>query len=275
MDELDELISLTKDTAKHEADLEWLRAGNTETTNAMKHESSHIWYTQNKILKIKTILKLFLEENQYKSIENDLLSIGISERNRLEEEKELKFRPLHTYIDHTAIRNLSDVIIPPDVAMVLSWGRRFAFPHNIDDKNRPQYLAELECTIDNTVPFLTKDHVTAKTRAEIDKNSKYQYDDNIHWLNYLNYRTKRFFELHKNIRAIDSDKGATTVIIEIEKYNELVLNFLDNKTFSLICEDSPLQKLIKIETHFILALKNNPKTKDLAINYQPNTLNLA
>lgn len=70
-------------------------------------------------------------------------------------------------------------------------------------------------------------------------------------------------------------RGIITVIFEIEKYNELVLNFLDNKTFSLICEDSPLQKLIKIETHFILALKNNPKTKDLAINYQPNTLNLA
>lgn len=136
-------------------------------------------------------------------------------------------------------------------------------------------MAELEFTLDNAIPLLTKDFVARQLRAEVENLASHQYDPKIQWLNFLKHRISKFIKLNKNIRIIDADKGGCTIILNMSDYDEKMEDFLNNKKYFEPIDIDPLENMKNMEIYFINKLKENTKVSKLIGIYEPNTLTIA
>lgn len=140
-------------------------------------------------------------------------------------------RPIEARLDDKAFVNLTNISIPEDIAMGLSFGPKFCFPtiNNLDSNIRfiDYYIEHLELS------FPIETHLEAYKQLSIEMNRENRSIKNTRdtWLNFLNYRIKRFKRLNPELCITNSDKGKHTVIMlnseYTDKMNKLVLSTND------------------------------------------------
>lgn len=275
-EEISQTINHTKELAHLEAKLNWIKCVDKNlNSNSYKQINRMISTRVNAINKLKTTLQHFLSEDTFTKLEVNLERIFDRTLNQHEVEIELQHRPPHVLFDQTAVFNHTNISVPQDILMAISWGKKFIFPYDPSSKNIHYFLAELEYTLDNAIPIAAKNFVARELKQEIQKMMAYQHDPKIQWLNFLKYRVLKFLDKNQNTKIIDSDKGACTMIIDIDDYNFKVTQFIKNTESIIPLEHNPTQKAIATEQHYINILRNNAKTAHLIHTYEPNTITTA
>lgn len=153
----------------------------------------------------------------------------------LETTIEMKLRPPNISLDPTAIINLTDVGIPNDIQMALSWGPRFVFPNNNFDLL--DIIPDIDAIVTNRLPDLKQDQARKLSSIRISKfNEEGGYVNTVEsWLNFLAQRSTDFFKHNSHLIVVNSDKGKHTVIMLKRAYEQKVEDLLsDTNTYRIV-----------------------------------------
>lgn len=210
---------------------------------------------------------LFILKNQA----NDIMNAS---QNKMEIDIEKRHRPIHIIYDDKAFINRTEHLIPDDVALALSWGPKFTFPFLVDQHNIDKYMAQLDYTIEKTVPIAAQDLVYKEITGHLASDDQIIYDEQLKWLLFLNYRTQSFLKKHPDIIPALADKGKVVVLISVEEYRRKTFEHLDDQLHYEKIDSDPLVSLVRSEKEIIGFLKNNKATRDLVGPYQENCMGL-
>lgn len=203
-----------------------------------------------------------LEETQRRSKERDI---------------EREYRPSDIVFNKEALYNLTDVDIPEDVQIGLSFGHKFLFPYACTDKNMCEILAQLDLTIEQSIPDLKQLCATLEICNILRKQSRIQNDKNKAWLSFIHLKTKDFLFQNENLFATRSDKGGHMVVLSLEQYNERLTKMLEDNSYEPVQTD-PLERLVEKESQFIYKFREdkiiNKLVEHLSL-YEPRTLLLS
>lgn len=154
-----------------------------------------------------------------KSIFDKFVQDTINEAQELEEIAiERSYRPTHTVFDQKAIINLTDISIPGDISLVLSFGPKFCFPPKNNLLNTVEFLDDFCFHLDYDFPIET--HLETYKQLSIEFNHQYGKSRKTReiWLDFLHYRLNNFLRNHPNLLITRSDKGKHTVLLSKEMY---------------------------------------------------------
>lgn len=223
--DLTRISFLTYKYGRHRADfvlrnvIGGIFGGGGKADYSLAHELDRINKYKNGLLKLyperAEQIEKFVDEN-----------IALSQEAR-ESQIEKDFRPVHARIDHDAVVNLTKLVIPEDILLVLGFGPKFCFPPENDLRGTISFLDDFCGHLESNFPIET--HFEAYKQLSIEMNianSKSKHTREV-WLDILNYRITSFRISHPEICITRSDKGKHTVLIYrdeyIEKMNKLVL----------------------------------------------------
>lgn len=192
---------------------------------------------------------------------------------------EMEYRPSDSHFNKKALINMTDLNIPDDIQICLSFGYKFLSPYSCNDKNMHSILAQLDQCIDEAIPNLKVLEASIDIYRILSPRSSVQHDDNKNWLAFISHRTKAFFKTNSHVFATKSDKGGHTVVISIPDYESKIHALIDNGGYSLMDHD-PLQGLVDEEKGilkilFDLKKKFKWELEGLPKLFEPNTLLLA
>lgn len=256
------------------AELNWLLCmdidGKLNSTKAIFEQIKFGRSTINRKISLLDNVCSEFQLNAFKAFAHDLMNDRIE---TCEQQKELIHRPHGLQFDSKAVINLTNVVIPLDILVGLSFGHKFMYPFNFNSRNKEKFLALLECTIDKAVSPVLQDMAAKELYITLKKHDTSVQCPTNKWLNFIKLRTDRFFSNNNNLAAIRSDKGNHTVVIHTDDYKNKILHHLNDPAYKKLCEN-PLAKLIATETRLIATLNQKPDTKRLVRAFQPNTLSL-
>lgn len=215
------------------------------TINAMEH----IELTTTRMKKALNYVKLFVTEPEFTELKTEVREFEWKSKYDMETIIEGKLRPPNVRLDETAIVNCTNKNIPDDMKMVVSWGKKFAFPTDIIDSIG--LITELDTLIENKIPTLMREEAKKLSSIMINEHGKRRCtSDRKTWLNFLGNRAVDFFRKHTNMIIIQSDKGKHSVIMEREQYELKVRMLLsDVNTYERI--DTSKEALIKRNDEFV------------------------
>lgn len=270
--------------------MSWIRCrdinGTSGNYKSLQDEKTTL---NNNINKLLVNLDLIISDEDYKTLIEECNSFTYTAKIQREISIEKDNRPSNTIYDlnkkkieygpmnynKKALINRTQCIIPEDISIALSFGWKFLFPFNTTDQNMHEILAQLDQCIEESIPVECWMEASKLITNQLLKRDSFQEDPNIQWLSFINKRTSEFLEKHDDILVTRSDKGGHTVIIDVQSYDEAVLQMLSGDEYELMNEN-PLEFLRDREKKLMNILKNNYKCKKfskLIHSYQPNILN--
>lgn len=144
---------------------------------------------------------------------------------------EAEFRPVNATLDERSFINLTDVTIPFDIKLALSFGPKFCFPTRNDLESLIRFLDDFCSHLEINFPIETHFEAYKQVSIELSRENKREILTREVWLNFLNYRVKNFKFNNPELLITRSDKGKHTVLIKkkeyIAKMNEMVINTSD------------------------------------------------
>lgn len=174
--------------------------------------------------------------------------------------KLMKNQRIFVDTDEKMFKNLTDIEVPYETTILLSFGSKFALPTKTRDIPLIKILSEVE----NILAKLHEDKVVEQ-RGKItnmitnflkkpQKLSKVEKT-----LSYYQKVTKKFLKDHKNIVITKSDKGGTTVVMFKSDYQQKMMDLLqDESTYERIFID-PTSAVNKEVKSIINKLERNQK----------------
>lgn len=271
---VDIIIQHMKLGALH-AEINWLKCSDlNNTSKAFKNLKRRVNFINTTISKKFKNLDVFLNNTEIQELRNFCKSSQDEYLEKHEIHFEISNRPPNLFFDKTAIINITNEQIPEDILMGLSFGNKFIYPFNINGDNMKRILALMEYTIEGCVPPALQEHATKEVYGTLKNIKDRIFDPKTIWLNFVKHRTQNFFNQHKELAAIKSDKGNHTVIITIDEYKQKMYEHLQNDVYSPIIKD-PINKLVKEESELLAILNTNTKIAPICKALEPETLNLA
>lgn len=244
------------------------------TSNDLKKIGKRINLINLKMRKMEEDFRVYLEEDDIIGFRTKGDLYAASEQESEEIRMEAYYRPAHVVYDTKAFTNLTKYLIPSDVALALSWGPKFTFPYILNKNNIHKYLAQLECTIENTVPIAVFDLVGREIAQHLIKLDEVIHSTDIQWLLFVGYRLEKFLKEHNDAKPILADKGKITVLIYLKDYEQMIHEHLSNELHYCIVDSNPLAELVKGEGRLIQTLKDNEFTAHLINCYQDKCMEL-
>lgn len=273
-----EILAKFKALGAIRAELIWIECGDGDRiTRAYKNLKSKADTLKSHIDKLLKMLELSFEETAFAAF-RDECELELTESQELHEsEIEYKNRPHGLTYNTKALMNKTKYKIPVDIQVALSFGWKFNFPYTTKMDNMHKVLAQLDQCISESIPEGAQFEAFSETARILNKRNKIEHDSNKKWLKFIGHRTEAFFKEHDDCFPTRSDKGAHTVVIYNEQYDEEVKKMLnDSTTYAKMDENvNPLRELIENELELINVLKKNKKTEALIPGIQPNCLHLA
>lgn len=260
------------------AELMWIECGDGDhITKTHKLRNNKMELLKRHTDKLLKRMELSFDEISFAEFTKECENEFNLSREMQEMDIELKNRPHGLTYNTKALINKTKYMIPVDIQVALSFGWKFNFPYTTKTDNMHKVLAQLDQCISESIPEGRQFEAFFETARILSKRNKIEYDPNKKWLKFISHRTEAFFKKHDDCFPTRSDKGAHTVVIYNEQYDETVEEMLnDSATYSKMDEKvNPLAELIKSELAFIETLKRNKKTTALIPNIQPNCLHLA
>lgn len=231
---------------------------------------------------LNTSLEFFLTNEQLDWLSSKAKSLTLKEKERIESLIEVKTRPHELTFNKKAFINKTDLIVPEDVQILLSFGWKFLSQFNTHNDNLHWVLAQIEKCIDDTIPPLLQHEAYKEITPLLNDYNSVEHNPTKQWINFITYRAKCFFRKNKQVFATRSDKGSHTVLIEQDTYEDFIHNMLDNKSYQSIgpydentvrCTLSPL---VTKEFFLLRYYEDNPYTSYLVPKgYQPNTCDIS
>lgn len=285
-----ELMAAYKKIGQLEARRLWIECRDPDgMSNDHKRNAKELTSTETAIKKKLKICDVFLTEDQLNTLKMECNSFKKTERELIEANIEIEYRPTNTIYNNgkieylpmnynkKALINMTQREIPEDICIGLSLGWKFLFPFTTHSGNIHEVVSQLDNCIDDAVGESRRLEATLEVKGALLSGKNYQENLTTQWLTFVSKRTKNFFNENDDLLVTRSDKGAHSVIIEVEKYDEAIENMLSNDSYTVINYD-PLNSLINSEQKLIKIIRNNYKCKEfipLLRSYQPNILQLA
>lgn len=125
------------------------------------------------------------------------------------------------------LKNLTDVVIPPDINIFLSLGYKFCIPPNTRDVCVAKLLADVELLIskfDNNKKNIFRARVTNVLTNYLHKPSSH----NVLFFENIFNKTKKFLKEHAELIVTKSDKGNVTVLMTKNQYKDKALDILND-----------------------------------------------
>lgn len=136
------------------------------------------------------------------------------------------FRPSYANLDDKAIVNLTDIVLPFDIQLVLSFGPKFVFPIHDKLHNLICFLDDFCHHLNSSFPIETQMEAFKQLSIELKLEQGRSRQERDIWLRFLQYRITSFKKAHPDICIARSDKGKHTVLIHksdyISKMDQLV-----------------------------------------------------
>lgn len=195
-------------------------------------------------------------------------------RSTKEVEIELLNRPRAVVLNKRAIYNMTNLEIPEDILIGLSFGHKFLFPFACTKNNLCEILSQLDLAIEQAVPELKQLETTIDICRVLHKQSKIENDRSKCWLSFIQLRIKQFFFENKDFFATKTDKGGHVVILNLQQYRDRIEKLLNDDSYQLV-SSNPLKSLVETETNFVKKLEKDPHCHSVCKGlplYEPNTL---
>lgn len=282
VDDFVRILVLHKEVGFHSAWDNWHSCSDPDSlldrTSSEKRRLARMKAT---IASLKERLSRKLSETDFKTLSAECSDQLTSTLEETERKIEIEYRPSDVYFNKDALIDMTDVSVPEDIQICLSFGYKFMSPYICSDKNMHSILAQLDKCIDDSVPDLQILETSIEIYHILLNRSSVQADNNKNWLAFIAYRTKTFFESNSNIFATKSDKGGHTVIISVADY-ELKLNAHVNEGDYSLIEHDPLHTLVEEEKEILKQLRDIRELKEefkqfgrkSGVWFEPNTLHL-
>lgn len=139
-------------------------------------------------------------------------------RDLMERKIEMEFRPVNAVFDKQALVNISNVSIPEDIQLILSFGPKFVFPQKIDMNNIINIVTNTADCFDRNLPIETSNEAYKQASIQLKAYMKKYYNDKDRWLLFVQNRLRRFLKSHQELLILRSDKGKHTVVALKEDY---------------------------------------------------------
>lgn len=239
--------------------------------------TSKIGITEHLILNLKEQLSQLLIEEHFDMLLLECKNTLESSCETKEQEIEKEYRPPGIFFKKDALIILTEVTIPEDIQIALSFGYKFLFPFECNNKNMNEILAQLEMCMHDAIPDLQQLEASMDIYRILRNRKDFLNDDTKAWLKFISNRTSTFFERNPHIFATKSDKGGHTVVADVVSYEDKLTKLLTSNSYTELNHD-PLLDLITQDKMFHSALKGNEKTKELFDGlplYEPDTFCLA
>lgn len=276
--EMAKIFKWCKEVGEYQADVNWYECKDPDfIIDENKERKTRMDF---KITEINDRIKglgRFLSEEELSQLTNECKNMIQQHRDQKEETIEREHRPTTAYMNNKAIINLTDLKIPDDILLALSFGHKFLFPYACKENNLCELLAQLDLTLSDAIPDLKRIGAEIEICNILKKESRIQGNSEKRWLSFIYQRTQRFLTEHDNIFATKSDKGGHTVIIDQAQYMDKLMDLLKDESYS-IRETCPLERLVKKESLLLKKLHENENTNKILKNlkpYEPNTLGIA
>lgn len=201
---------------------------------------------------------VYADDEVKEIIDNDkIFKRNIFEDTLIDIEK--SSRPLDVLFDETAVVNLTNVPIPNDILLVLSWGIKFFFSRILDRMAMPVFLLQVEHTMSLTINPARLNNTAMQIKKSILQQQKEYLPPHLSWLKLLKIRTERFFKQFDKLKAIPADKGKITVIMHINDYHKKLEEHLSDKKCYAKASMDHLSTLVKEEKEILAELSKNKK----------------
>lgn len=278
-----DLIVLYKELGGRYAWLNWFECFDiNHTSEQFLTNKADIVHIEQKIHTVRKQLALYLSTEDFGTLIAECFVEMESNKETIEQDIESKHRPPNVYFNEKALKVFTTAAIPDDIKIALSFGYKFLFPFECNNKNMYEILAQLEMTMEEAIPDLQQEEAAILINNILKTRDKFQHDNNIKWLKFVSNRTSTFFKNNAHLFATKSDKGGHTVIAEVADYEQKLATLLNDNSYVELDQD-PLLDLVKdilIEKDkiFYETLQGNEKTKKLFKGlplYEPDTLGLA
>lgn len=173
----------------------------------------------------------------------------------IETKTERSYRPVHAQFDKLSFVNLTNIIIPDDIAMILSFGPKFCFPPEDNLMNTIRFLDNIDLTVSHDIPIEAYGLAYKLVSIEMTKTRSVAYKTTRDvWLDFLKYRLTAFRKIYPDIYITRSDKGKHTIVIDKNDYINK-MNGLVNSTMDYIPIDNvQVEDLENKNNHFIEVL---------------------
>lgn len=173
-----------------------------------------------------------------------------------EREIELRERPPDFVYNKKALINLTDIALPEDIQIALSFGYKFLFPYIVNSNNLHRMTAQLEMTIEDALPEGHWFEASFEISRILQNFDPFLHDKNMIWLRFLNHRTSSFLGKRTDVFATKSDKGGHTVLMSVLDYENKLLQHLSCDSYIEFFDDQLLSRLIQEEVFLIDSFKN-------------------
>lgn len=273
-----EAIIFHKNLGEYKAWLNWFDCFDIDqTSHQFKNKKAQIGLTEQKILVLKEKLSQIFNEDELNILLTECFQELESFQETTEQEIETKHRPPGVKFNENALVILTETVIPEDIRIALSFGYKFLFPYECNNKNMHEILAQLEMTMVEALPELKQIEAAIDIRRILNKRDKFQENETLKWLKFISNRTSRFFKDNAHLFATKSDKGGHTVVIEVASYEQKLASLLNDDNYVELDHD-PLLDLIKEDKIIYDALHGNEVVEKLSRGlplYEPDTFHLA
>lgn len=228
---------------------------------------------RNGLNKMESAFAVYLDDGEILRIKTRGESRILSAQEESEVKIEKEFRPLHVILDSKAFQNLTSVDVPFDVSLGFSWGPKFTFPFILGTYNIENYLAQLDCSVERTVPTALYDQVHHEISDHILSDNTI-HEQHVRWLLFLKYRLDGFLKKHNDTIPVLADKGKIVVLMYLDEYRRKTVEHLSDERHYIKVEYDPLKRLVETEVELLKVIRNNETTKELLTPHQPNCLQL-
>lgn len=259
---LDSITTSYKELGFFQAQELWEKCKNPMNTNKNQIITSIL----TKIKNLTKIIIPFLDRNEQKTFTNNNEKARINEKELTEINIAYFNKPENIHFDEKAITNLTNIEIPRDILLTMSWGNKFLFPYILDEHNTPMFMSQIEHVVDTIAHPASIRHVAIGVKNILKTNRNCDASPITRWLNFTRYRTEQFLKTNKNVRFLTADKGKITVIIDIQTYEEKLEDHLNDERYYKKCNFDPLDSLVDKEKAILEILSRNEHIKNLNVN---------
>lgn len=242
-----------------------------------RNETERVTGMDKRIKNHMDFLKLNLKIDYFDQLMKECDEQETVYREKQETMIESEHRPKDIFFNKKAIYNMTNITIPEDILLGLSFGYKFLFPYVCTENNRCEILAQLDLAITQGISDLKQLGATQEICRILKQHSGAQNDEIKTWASFINLRIKNFLLKNKECFATRSDKGGHTVILSIDQYNERLANMLNEDSYEKV-DGNPLEILVEKESKFINNFKKDPTMNKMFKGmplYEPRTLTLS
>lgn len=251
------------------------KLGNTKNAIANTVQAKHSLEKQ-----IRYLIT-FLEPEQINLIRTSGTELLKQYQEECESKIERERRPVELNYNKQAVINTTDIVVPEDILINLSFGYKFLAPYFCNDSNMHIVLAQLEQCIGDSIKDVRHLEACIEIQQILLDRDIIQHDDTKKWLSFTSQRAIEFFTQHKELIATKSDKGGHTVIMRVEDYDQKLNNLISEGNYSWIPLLDPTKEMIEKEQELIRNVWDIEKCKAFIKKqdkrpkgYEPNTLQL-